>query len=281
MPYTTLLSPAELASLIDTGPTVVVDCRFSLADPAAGRREYEQGHLPGAVYAHLDEHLSSPITAESGRHPMPDPMQFADQLAAWGVDPSVQLVAYDNSGGAFAARLWWLARWVGLEKVAVLDGGLAAWQAAGYPLTTDPPNPQPSAFTPAVDNSRWVSTAELLRELEAGAATLIDARERERYRGEVEPIDPVAGHVPGAVNLPFKQNLDTSGDYLAPQQLRERFAAALTITPPERVVHMCGSGVTACVNLLAMEHAGLAGSRLYAGSWSEYIRDPARPVARD
>lgn len=279
MPYRTLISPSNLAQLLDDGQAIVVDCRFSLGDPAAGRAEFAASHLPGAVYAHLDEHLSSPITEQSGRHPLPNPQTFAAQLSAWGIDRSVQVVAYDDSGGAFAARFWWLAQWVGLTDVAVLNGGWSGWLAAGHPTCTAIASSVPSSFAPQVDNSMWLATTELLDLLGDDQAVLVDAREPPRYRGDVEPIDPVAGHVPGALNLPFQQNLATTGDFLSADQLRQRFASVTNVAANRPVVHMCGSGVTACVNLLAMEHAGLPNSKLYPGSWSEYLRDPARPVA--
>jgi thiosulfate/3-mercaptopyruvate sulfurtransferase len=279
MPYRTLVSVDELANLVDKGSVAVVDCRFSLADPAAGRAEYAAEHIPGAVYADLDEHLSSPITETSGRHPLPDPGKFARQLADWGIHPARQVVAYDNSGGAFAARFWWLARWVGLTDVAVLDSGWNAWVKSGHPTTSDVVVPTPTEFEPQIDHTQWISTASLISSLDKGEVLLVDAREPERYRGDTEPIDPVAGHVPGARNLPFKQNLSPTGAFLPIGELRQRFATVSELAAGKPIVHMCGSGVTACHNVLAMEHAGLPNSKLYAGSWSEYLRDPSRPVA--
>lgn len=277
MDYRTLITVDELAAILSTQQVVLVDCRFSLADTTAGESEYLAGHLPGAVYAHLDRDLSSPITSTSGRHPLPDADHLVARFAAWGIDHTKQLVAYDNSGGAFASRFWWLARWLGITKVAVLDGGFAAWQAAGLPVSTDVPHPTPTQFTAAPDDRLWMSADEVDKGLAAGEITLVDAREPERFRGEVEPIDPVAGHVPGATNVPFKGHLTATGHYRVASELRERFA--VVAASPDTAVYMCGSGVTACVNLLAAEHAGLAGGRLYAGSWSEWIRDPERPVA--
>jgi thiosulfate/3-mercaptopyruvate sulfurtransferase len=254
------------------------DCRFSLADTAQGARAYAAGHLPGAVYAHLDEHLSSPVTPDSGRHPLPDPARLADWLGRCGVDSDSHVVVYDDMGGAFAVRLWWLLRWLGHARVSVLNGSLAAWTEAGGDLTADLPRTLPTTFAPRVDDRLWLTTDALVTELGAGRVQVVDARAPERFRGESEPIDPQAGHIPGAINLPLTGNLDPRGHFLDPAQLRARFTAALGTRPPERVAHSCGSGVNACHNLLAMELAGLHGSRLYAGSWSEWIRDPARPI---
>ncbi|WP_425396467.1 sulfurtransferase [Aeoliella sp.] len=277
MAYQTLLSVDQLTQLLEQPrDVVVVDCRFELADPDAGEQQYAAGHIPGAVYAHLDRDLSSPIIATSGRHPLPDPSALAAKFSAWGIDGSKQVVAYDNSGGAFASRLWWLARWLRLRDVAVLDGGFAAWQASGGAVTQEVPTPEPTEFTATPDDSLWITSDKLAAALGTGDVVLVDARDPERYRGDVEPIDPVAGHVPGAVNLPFKQNLNDAGCYLPKDELRERFISVAS--EAGNMVHMCGSGVTACVNLLACEHAGLSGTKLYAGSWSEWIRDAGRAV---
>lgn len=255
------------------------DCRFSLADPGQGRRAYLDGHIPGALFAHLDEHLSDPIGPRTGRHPLPDPSRLAVWLGACGVTPRTQVVVYDDVGGAFAVRLWWLLRWIGHERVALLDGGLQAWIAAGGELVPEQPTYAPGELVPRPDNTRWISTDALVAELAKGRAAVVDARAPERFRGEQEPIDPVAGHIPGAINLPLTGNLDPDGRFLDPAALRRRFIQALGDTSPARIVHSCGSGVNACHNLLAMEVAGLHGSRLYAGSWSEWIRSPERPVA--
>lgn len=277
MPYQTLLSVDQLKQLLHQGEeVVVVDCRFELADPAAGEAQYAAGHIPAAVYAHLDRDLSSPITETSGRHPLPDPNVLAAKFSAWGIDGSKQVVAYDNSGGAFASRLWWLARWLGLRNVAVLDGGFTAWENAGGEVTQETSSPNPTEFTATPDDTLWVTSDDLVEALAADAVVLFDARAPERYRGEVEPIDPVAGHVPGAVNLPHVQNLNDAGKYLPTEALRTRFSNLTN--GDQQVVHMCGSGVTACVNLLASEYAGIGGAKLYAGSWSEWIRDADRPV---
>jgi thiosulfate/3-mercaptopyruvate sulfurtransferase len=255
------------------------DCRFSLADPGQGRRVYLDDHLPGALYAHVDEHLSSPIGPRTGRHPLPDPNRLAAWLGACGVTPRTQVVVYDDVGGAFAVRLWWLLRWIGHARVMLLDGGLQAWIAEGGELVRDEPRYAPMELIARPDDSRWISTDPLVAELAAGRVTVVDARAPERFRGEQEPIDLVAGHIPGAINLPLTGNLGADGRFLDPAALRQRYVQALGDASPARIVHSCGSGVNACHNLLAMEVAGLHGSRLYAGSWSEWIRSPERPVA--
>lgn len=278
MAHTTLITAATLQAHLDDPDWVVVDCRFNLADPAAGRRAYQAGHIPGARYAHLDEDLSAPVTATTGRHPLPDPARLAATLGAWGIGPGTQVLAYDDLGGMLAAaRLWWLLRWLGHTAVAVLDGGLPAWTRAGLPLSTNVPVIAARTFIARPDDRLWL-TVEQVQGLPAHEL-LLDARGAARYRGEMEPIDPVAGHIPGALNLPTESNLAADGCFLPAAALRARFAALLGERPAARVVHSCGSGVTACHNLLAMEVAGLSGSRLYAGSWSEWIRDPQRPVA--
>ena len=291
-----LIAAETLLRRIDDPALRLFDCRFSLAQPELGQRAYADGHLPGAIYAHLDEHLSGPITAASGRHPLPDPARLAHWLGSCGVDHASTVVAYDDMGGAFAVRLWWLlSQWLGLGErssersgagqkegvgqVAVLDGGLQGWIAAGGELSTEVPVFEPGAFEPRHNDDRWLDTATLQSMLASNRIQIIDARARERFNGEVEPIDPVAGHIPGAINLPLSENLDGFGRFLRPDQLRERFQAAIGARPPTEIAHSCGSGVNACHNLLAMELAGLHGSRLYAGSWSEWIRDPTRPIA--
>lgn len=280
MGFTALITTAELAEHLDDPSWTVIDCRFSLADPAAGERAYRQGHLPAARHAHLDRDLSAPITAGSGRHPLPEREKLAAALGAWGVVANGQIVAYDDAGGAFAARLWWLLRWLGHDRVAVLDGGWGRWLREGRPLTADEPARRPTVFTARPPLLTWMRSEEVQAALAQCAIRLVDARTAERFGGEIEPIDPVAGHVPGAINHPFQDNLAPDGRFLPADELRRRFARRLGRVRPERVVHMCGSGVTACHNLLAMERAGLTGSRLYAGSWSEWIRDPRRPVAK-
>jgi thiosulfate/3-mercaptopyruvate sulfurtransferase len=276
---TTLIPAAELAAL-PPGEVLVVDCRKDLADPAKGRRDYEAGHIPGAVYAELDTDLSD-LSLQSqglGRHPLPSAAAFSALLGRWGWRPGLQLVAYDAANGALAAaRLWWLLRFAGERAVAVLDGGFAAWQAAGLPVETAVP--QRAATTPVVrfDPAQVVLDHVVLHA--APAPLLLDARAAPRYRGDTEPLDPVAGHVPGALSRPFADNLAADGRFKPAAELRRDFLAVLGTRAPADVVHMCGSGVTACHNLLAMEHAGLAGSRLYAPSWSGWVSDRSRPVA--
>lgn len=278
--YKTLLAADALKEHLEDPAWVVFDCRFALDDPDWGSREYQASHIPGARYAHLDRDLAAPKRPDTGRHPLPDAEAFARWLGENGVDNSKQVIAYDQGGGAFAARLWWMMRWVGHEAVAVLDGGWTAWTAAGHPVTDKVPSPDPATFETRVDNDLWLTSEQLESALGDASIRLIDARGAERYRGDTEPIDPVAGHVPGAVNLPFAGNVDEQGRFKDPEELRRRFEAAKGEASNDRVVHMCGSGVTACHNLLAMEVAGLADSRLYVGSWSEWIADPERPVAK-
>ena len=280
MSFTTLISSEQLAAHLDNPEWVVVDCRFSLADPGSGERAYRAGHIPTARYAHLDRDLSAPVTATSGRHPLPPREALIATLAAWGVTHDCQVVAYDDAGGAFAARLWWLLRSVGQQRAAVLDGGWSRWLQEGRPVTDVEPAPRQTLFRAMPPLAAWLSTAQLQAGLAQQTVCLLDARAAERFRGEAEPIDTVAGHVPGAVNHPFQDNLAADGCFLSPDRLRRQFMQRLGRFQPEETVHMCGSGVTACHNLLAMEFAGLTGSRLYAGSWSEWIRDPTRPVAK-
>jgi thiosulfate/3-mercaptopyruvate sulfurtransferase len=275
--YTTLVDARTLSTGRDD--FVIFDCRFDLANVHWGEAQFAESHLPGAQYLHLDRDLSSPITPDSGRHPLPDPEVFARRLGALGVDPECQLVAYDQGNGAHAARLWWLARWIGLTRVAVLDGGFAAWRAAGLPLESAVRTRAPRVLTARVRPDAWVTSAQLDALRLRPGTLLVDARGTERFAGRNETIDPVAGHVPGARNRPFLDNLGADGRFLAPAELRQRWSTLLGSLPPAGVISMCGSGVTACQNLLALEHAGLPGARLYAGSWSEWIRDPGRPVA--
>lgn len=277
-----LIEPETLRRALFAPDCVVLDCRFDLARPEAGRQAWRQGHIPGAQYAHLDADLSSPPGPLTGRHPLPAPAHFQRSVRAWGISAHTQVVAYDDMGGAMASRLWWLLRWLGHDAVRVLDGGLAAWtrDTEGELETTPCAAPRPGEFQARPQVQAWLDTEAVKQAQQAGRIRLLDARGAARFRGEHEPIDPIAGHIPGALNLPFEGNLDAAGRFLPPAQLRERFLTVLGQTQVDQVVHMCGSGVTACHNLLAMEQAGLGGSRLYPGSWSEWIRDPGRAVAR-
>jgi thiosulfate/3-mercaptopyruvate sulfurtransferase len=282
----TLIDAATLAAL-PAGAVRVVDCRFDLADREAGARAYRAGHIPGAVYANLDRDLSDlSRTAQGlGRHPLPSAAAFRATLQRWGWRPGLPVVAYDGHAGAIgAARLWWMLRSIG-QPAAVLDGGWQAWVAAGLPQAIgDAPDAigvdAAAASDQDFDAAASVDTEALRRHLTAGSVALIDARAPERYRGEVEPIDRVGGHIPGAGNRPYVQNLQSDGRFKPAAQLRAEWLAVLGAATPASVVHSCGSGVSACHNLLAMEHAGLRGSRLYAPSWSGWISDPARPVAK-
>lgn len=279
MSYQTLISVDALHAL-PPAERVLFDCRFDLAKPAWGENAYREAHLPGARYAHLDRDLAAPITATSGRHPLPSREDFARRVGAWGVGPQTQVVVYDQGNGMYAARLWWMLRWIGHRDVALLDGGLAAWNAAGLPLESQLPPPAAAREHPlGAPLGGTIDVAAVQRDLASGAILLVDGRGADRFAGQNETIDPVAGHVPGALNHPFARNLDERGRFLSPQLLRERWQATLQGRPPGEVVAMCGSGVSACHNLLALAHAGIVGTRLYAGSWSEWIRDPARPVA--
>lgn len=279
MQFTTLISAEQLASQLDNPNLIIFDCRFSLADSQAGHRLYRQGHIPQARYADLNQDLSSTPKSYTGRHPLPDFKTLAHKLGAWGVSNRSQVVVYDDAGGAFAGRMWWLLRTMGHDSVAVLDGGFAYWQKQGLPVTTTLPQPTPSVFRPYVDSKQWLSAIEIENALARRTITLIDARTPERYAGLQEPIDPVAGHVPKALNRPFQRNLNKQGLFLAPQELNKQFKNLGVADHPTQTVHMCGSGVTGCHNLLAMEVAGLSGSRLYAGSWSDWISNRNRDVA--
>jgi thiosulfate/3-mercaptopyruvate sulfurtransferase len=278
---TTLIDATELAAW-PPRDLLIVDCRFDLADPAKGGRDYLDGHIPGAVFASLDHDLSdmSRQAEGLGRHPLPLEDAFNALLSRWGWQTGMQVVSYDAGSGALAAaRLWWLLRLAGVRECAVLDGGYAAWQAKGLPSESGEAVPRSaSKVSLRYDANQVLVDHAAVRDGAAGQ--LLDARAAPRYRGDVEPLDRVGGHVPGALNRPFADNLGSDGRFKSPAQLREEFGAVLGSTAPADVVHMCGSGVTACHNLLAMEHAGLHGSRLYAPSWSGWTSDPARPVAK-
>jgi thiosulfate/3-mercaptopyruvate sulfurtransferase len=256
----------------------IFDCRFDLARPDSGRERYLDEHLPGAVYADLNRDLAAPATATSGRHPLPSPATFEARLRAWGVNAGSLVVAYDDGNGAYAARLWWMLRWLGHDAVQVLDGGMRRWLALGLPLDDAVPTPASGDFVARLRPACTADAATVLITAGDATARVLDVRAPERYRGEVEPIDAVAGHVPGARNHPFTASLDAQGRFLPPDELRRQLSASLDGVPADRTIAMCGSGVTACHLLLALEHAGLGGARLYPGSWSEWSSDPARPV---
>ena len=276
--FTTVVSSEELSRHLDDPNWIVFDCRFTLTDPEAGRRAYQHGHTPGARYAHLDDDLSSPVMPTSGRHPLPDPHMLAEKLGRWGVDETKQVVVYDDSFGSMAVRMWWLLRWLGHDAVALLDGGLPNWMRHKLPVTADLPHIPPARFVPHPNNAMWVDVGEVEQARHDRNRIIIDARPEERFSGEREPLDKVAGHIPGSVNWTFEENIDFDGTYLSAEELREAYLGLLHDIPPEQAIHSCGSGVTACHNLLAMEIAGLPGGKLYPGSWSEWITDPSRPV---
>jgi thiosulfate/3-mercaptopyruvate sulfurtransferase len=280
--FNTLLSKETLLAHLSDARWRIVDCRFSLADTGAGRMAYQVGHIPGAIYAHLDEDLSSPvIPGKTGRHPLPERDVLVEKLSTWGIDQDVQVVAYDDKTGMVAARLWWLLRSLGHTRVAVLDGGFSGWMTLpDAPLTTEVPDIAPRTFItrPAVGHEVNAEQVEQLRQ--DADFVLVDSREAYRYRGESEPIDPIAGHIPGAVNAFFMDNLDAEGYFLPKEQLRSQFELLMTGKPASQTVFYCGSGVSACHNILALAHAGLGDATLYPGSWSEWITDPKRPVEK-
>jgi thiosulfate/3-mercaptopyruvate sulfurtransferase len=278
MSYTTLVDAATLAAHLDDPNWVVVDVRHQLADTAYGTRAYAENHIPGAVFLHCDRDLSGPTTSTNGRHPLPDAEKLARRLGEIGVGPHTQVVVYDDAQSMIAGRLWWLLRWLGHDQVAVLDGGLQAWQAANGALTRQVPPARPANFVAKI-RDRWVDADYVQAFLATSRMHLVDARSPDRYRGENETIDPVAGHIPGAVNRFFHDNLQADGRFKPAAQLRAEWLAMLAGALPEQVVHQCGSGISACHNVLAMEIAGLSGSRLYAGSWSEWCANRERPIA--
>jgi thiosulfate/3-mercaptopyruvate sulfurtransferase len=296
--YNTLISVQALAAALDSAAArstsaennlVVLDCRFSLTDTGLGNQKYATGHIPGSVYVHLDNDLAGKVAPDTGRHPLPEVSEFVQRVRNWGVSRESQVVVYDDAGGAVAGRLWWMMKWVGHHRVALLDGGYRAWQQANKPVSThsEKTNPDVSndrdTFTAKIDQRAAIEVGELVEQLDEGKTRLYDARSASRFAGEHEPFDPVAGHIPGAVNLPFEGNLDENGFFHTPEVLRHRFEQILDTASPENndnnIVHMCGSGVTACHNILAMEIAGIGPTRLYVGSWSEWITDTSRAVA--
>ena len=278
MKHRILLTPQDLQHLIAINGCVIVDCRFELNEPEKGYRDYLAGHLPGARYANLNHDLSSAVTPASGRHPLPGAEHFARFLARIGWVPGKTLIAYDERNSTMAARLWWLMKYFG-HPSSVLDGGLKAWVGAGFELESGEPRLQPAgAVALSGDSSMTVSSGDIMSSLGSSRLTLVDARGRERFSGETEPLDRKAGHIPGSLNRPTTENLDESGRFKAPEVLQSEFDALLKSIPKHSIVNTCGSGVTACHNALAMELAGLGSMRVYPGSWSEWIRDDSRPI---
>lgn len=278
--YKTLVSAQELKQHIKDPSWLIFDCRFSLADKEKGRSDYKTSHIEGAQYLHLDEDLSGQIIpGQTGRHPLPDPTSFAERLAQCGVTSSSQVVAYDDAGGAIASRLWWMMQWVGHDAAAVLDGGWQAWTREELPVKSGVETRPGATFTPQVRQEMVAEIREVDRKRNDPNFLLLDARGADRYRGENETIDPVAGHIPGAISEPYAENLRSNGTFHSISYLANRFRAPHEEANPERTIVYCGSGVTACHNILAMAHAGLGRARLYPGSWSEWIIDPSRPTA--
>lgn len=280
MSYTTLITASQLLELLANSDAIIFDCRFDLANPNAGTNAYASGHIPGAHYLHLDHDLSGPKNGTNGRHPLPKSGDLLNKLCALGVNHDSQIVAYDAQGGMFAARCWWLLRWLGHSNVAVLEGGLPAWQAAGGTITTESSSHTIGTLTLRPSLQSVVTAETVLKNLDTTKFQIVDARAPDRFRGENETLDPVGGHIPGARNRFFKDNLQTDGRFKSAAQLREEWSTLLEGNPGHASIQQCGSGVTACHNLLALEIAGLPGAALYAGSWSEWCADPTRPVAR-
>ncbi len=280
MDYKTLISPADLHSHLNDPNWVIVDCRFWLDDTEKGRRDYLEAHIPGALYAHVDEDLSAPVVpGETGRHPLPPVDDFSAKLGSWGIDSEVQVVVYDDKGGAIASRLWWMLKWMGHGAAAVLDGGWPAWLREELPTTNKVQATKKRTFDPDVRAELVVDADEILAHFGDPSYRLIDSRSPERYSGEEELIDTVGGHIPGAVSYPFQRNLDIDENFIVKEFLKGRFHVVLDGVPAVRTIFYCGSGVTAAQNILAVTHAGLGMPRLYAGSWSDWITDPERPIA--
>jgi len=280
MNFKTLISVEGLVKNISHPDWVIVDCRFWLEDVDKGWLAYQDSHIPGAVYAHLDQHLSGPkIPGTTGRHPLPDVGALSELFGAWGIRKGVQVIAYDDRGGMMAVRLWWLLRWLGHESVALLDGGIPAWTAEGHPVTVEIPDKAPVQFVPEIQSDMFVDADDILEYFGDPGHKLVDSRAPERYRGEFEPIDPVAGRIPGAVNIFWSNNLSSKGFFKLKDVLKGRFEMLLADIPAQSTIFYCGSGVTSCHNVLAMVHAGLGMAKIYAGSWSHWITDPGHPIA--
>lgn len=279
--FSPLMDAAELHRRLDDSDLRVVDCRFNLMDPGAGRQAWLSGHIPGSVYADLDQDLAGPVSAQSGRHPLPDAATACETFSRMGIDSNTTVVVYDAGNGGIAARAWWLLRWLGHRKVGLLDGGLDAWQQEGYVLEPGETRVEPRTFVGIANDERVITTAEIIASGDSIAdLNIVDAREAARFRGEVEPIDPVAGHIPGTRNLPFTDALDANNRWNSPQELADWWTRELGEQPEGGYSVMCGSGVTACHLVLSASLAGLSEPRVYVGSWSEWIRDPQRSIAR-
>lgn len=279
-----LISVAELQQAQQTpaGDILVIDCRFDLSNPQAGQQQYAQNHLPGAVFLDLDKDLCGVKTGTNGRHPLPERETLAQKLRTLGVNQNTSIIVYDQQDSMFAAHLWWLLQWLGHTHVRVLDGGLVTWENKGGPLSTELPPARPEGnFQAQQPLTPTVNADQILRNLGSSQLYIIDARAPERFRGEVEPLDPAAGHIPGAINRFFKQNLQADGTFKAPEQLHQKWVQILNDHPLDTVVHQCGSGVSACHNLLSMVHAGFNMAALYPGSWSEWSASPERPIAQE
>ncbi len=279
MKYQTIISVEDLNKNLNTQDWLIFDCRFILKDPEGGLKKFNQGHIPGAQYADMDKDLASPMTSTSGRHPLPNPDEFINKLQSWGVNNTSQIICYDDMSGAFAARMWWLLKWLGHNDVAVLDGGIDKWTANNLTLETDTQQKAAGSFSGQANNDMWVDVEFVQKELAENNINLLDARSAERFTAKDTKTDPVAGHVPGAMSYPFAENLSKQGVFLPLEELQKRFAPMLPSSEKKEVINMCGSGVTACHNLLAMRIAELPMTRLFVGSWSEWIKDKSRPVA--
>jgi len=279
MTYQTIISVEDLNKNISNQDWFVFDCRFLLKDPEGGLKKYNKNHISGAQFADMDTDLASPMTPISGRHPLPNPDELIKKLQSWGVNNSSQIICYDDISGAFAARMWWLLKWLGHNDVAVLDGGIDKWTASDLPVDTDVQQGVAGTFSGEANNDMWVNVEFIQKEIAQNKINLIDARSGERFTAIDTKTDPVAGHVPGAMNFPFSENLSKQGVFLSAEELQKRFSPMVSNVENKEVISMCGSGVTACHNLLAMSVAGLPMACLFVGSWSQWIKDTSRPVA--
>jgi len=277
--FDTLISTDDLHAHLSDPNWLIFDCRFTLSNKQAGREAYEKGHITGAQYVDLEQEMSGEITAHSGRHPLPPIAEVAAKFGQWGIDGNKQVVVYDDIFGAIAGRLWWLLKWLGHDRVALLDGGYPKWLREDKPVDTEEPASSSTVFTPQPRNHMLVDTETVAACHTDAAYLIIDARAEERFDGDVEPLDKVAGHIPNSVNHPFDENLELGGTFLTPEELRPMYQNLLGDRSPDHIILSCGSGVTACHNMIAMEHAGFKGAKLYVGSWSAWITDPARPIA--